>query len=595
MKPFKNIFLSLMITCTTVKGIVAQETQEIKSVYPRESNISSLRYSKLDTLNKEKILYLDLDKDDDPDIIERWWQGKRVRWFDENDDATLTDKWGDMRNDALQVDMDGDGFYDGPSDYNVKWADRDKDGIPDIQLFSRNPAMGFDWVFSKSGSIYFVIMDPHNTGLLTDIDWIDLSLSWWRYDRGPNWRTNYHGNATFLKEHAPIWSVENPKYTWENPFLFYDHDGDGLSEQSIRVADDRKFLKEERNRLEFDGIVDEAWVSYDVDNDSGRDNETDYDFTLYVAGGTGLDYKDEVHEFPDVKAPDWVLPYYRHSKWRQQTQFIYLKRENAVNRLHDAKWGRAFLTVDEDDDSHRWERVEIYYPGDPYLLKRMNKNSLIYHPQSDALGDRGEWDLDFSGKGQIYRAPWDGKIHLYGAEKGAWLVDRNRDYWAGAHPNEVASKKMPESVEEVIQYSDTDGDGFFDEISYDYDGDKVVERRDSLLKLGLDDTTKLMAVKNLGWKGLKDENAKASNKSWQEAQRFFTTAFKYGFVDEEIISLSKASSVQEKYEKAFWLKEKLIRKLLAIAPQEIHPALLKAYYSNDQASMEQAMKQLNRL
>lgn len=568
----------------------AQESKT--SVYPRETNVTSLTHSALKLDEQNKILYKDLDKYGDPDIIELWWKEKRVRWFDENDDATFNDTWGDMRNDALQVDMDDDGFYDGPGDYNVKWADRDKDGIPDIQIFSRNPEVGYDWVFGKSGSIYFVMIDPDNTGLLTDIEWNDLSVSWTRFDRGPNWRTNYHGNATFLKEHAPIWSVENPEFSWENPFLFYDFDDDGLSEMSIRVADNRKFDKNDRNKLSFDGIVDEAWVSYDLDNDTGRDNEMDYDMTLYVAGAPGLDYKDQVHNFPEVKAPDWVMPYYRHAAWRQQTEFIYLHRKGAVNRLFSATWARAFLTVDEDDDSHRWERVEIYYPGDPYILERMNKNSPIYHPQSDALGDRGEWDTDFSGKAKLYQTDWDGKIHLLGAEKGVWTVDINRAYWAGAHPNEIASTKMPEKVEEVIQYLDTNNNGFFDKISYDYNGDGQPNRIDSLLELGINDISKIVDVTELSWDQLRLYNSETANENWKKAQLLFRTVFRYGLVDSEIIKLSKASSVQEKYENAYWLKERIIRKILVVAPEKNHKEFLKAYYESDHATIEKLIMDL---
>lgn len=589
----KIVLMAIGVLLFPINMDAQEERQNKRSVYPRETDVNSPRHSALDSLNRGKIIYVDIDGDGDPDLIESWWNGKRLRWFDENDDAKTDEVWGDMRNDALQVDMDGDGFYDGPSDYNVKWVDRDDDGISDMQLFSRNPNTETDWVFGESGAIYFVMLDPDNTSLLTDIDWNDLSVSWTRYDRGPNWRTNYHGNATFLKEHAPIWAVENPKYSWENPFMFFDHDGDGLSEQSIRVADNREFLKEDRNRLRFDGIVDEAWVSYDLDNDSGRDNEMDYDLTLYVAGAPGLNYKDQKHDFPQAKAPDWVLPYYRHGAWRQQTEFIYLKREGAVNRLYSAQWARAYLIVDEDDDSHRWERVEIYYPGDPYLLERGNKNSPIYHPQSDALGDRGEWDIDFSGGAKLYRAAWDGKIHLFGAEKGIWTVDMNREYWAGAHPNEISSTKMPKQVEEVIQYEDTNANGYFDKITYDYDGDKNPERVDSLLDLGIEEEGPLVDVADASWENLRELNAADANSNWQRAQRMFTTAMRYGFVDEEAVNLSKASSVQEKYIKAFWLKETLLRKFLEIAPSEMHKTLLQAYYSNNQAQMEQAIEKIS--
>ena len=561
---------------------------------PSETDLQSPRHSALGEQPHDNILRTDLDRDGDPDILERWWNGKRVRWFDENDDASAADVWGDMVSDALQVDVDGDGFYDGPADYCVKWADTDRDGIPDVQVFNKNPHGTSKTVFASSGAIWYVTIDPDNTGRLVDIKWSDLSTSWTRWDTPGNWRPNYHGNATFLKEHAPIWSVENPEYSWENPFMFFDPDSDGLSEISIRVADNRQFFGEGNNQLRFDGIVDEAWVSFDLDNDTGRDNEMDYDLTLHVNGAPGLDYSDQVHEYPALCAPDWVLPYYRHSEWRQQTRFVYLKREGAVGRLFGAEWKHAYLTVDEDDDSHRWERVELYYPGDPYVLRRQGKrgDSMIWHPQSDTLGDRGEWDTDFSGKAKLYRAEWDGKIHLLGAETGAWTVDRNREFWGGAHPNGRASTKVATKVGEVVQYRDSDGNGFFDTIIYDYDGDKIPDRTDNLLELGLSDKGSILDVTSNDWNALRRENAEAANRAWGHAQRLYRLAFRYGFVEEDALALSKASSVQEKYEHAYWLREIIIRHVLAEAPPALHPRLLKAYYSNNMNAMEACLRSM---
>lgn len=565
----------LYIGVLLVGGLIAK-TAENKNIIPDRDTKTVTLLKECDT---DEILRIDLDGDGDPDILERWWNGKRVRWFDENDDMTSDAVWGDMVFDALQVDFDGDGSYDGPRDYNVKWADTDGDRIPDVQVFNSNPVSDTD-VFANTG-VYYVTIDPNNTGLLMDIDWNDLSYTWTRYQKGPNWNCNYHGNATFLKEHAPVWAVENPEYSWENPFLFYDPDGDGCSEISVRVADDRRFMDAAKTRLRYDGTVDEAWVSYDLDNDTGRDNEMDYDMTLYAGGKPGLDYHDDIHDYPALKAPDWVLPYYRHPQWRQQTRFIYIGRDNAVTRLFSATWQKAYLTVDEDDDSHRWERVELYYPGDPYNLKRRDNNSLIFHPQSDSLGDRGEWDTDFSGKAKLYRAAWDGKIHLYGAERGAWLVDRDRTYWGGAHPNGVSSTKVAQKVEEVIQYEDTDGNGYLDRIVFDYDGNGQADRTDSLIELGIDDRGERIDVTRMSYDELRQENAEAIRKTWSQAQQLYRLAFRYGLADQEAHRLSKASSIAEKQDKDFWLKETILRKLLAESKPETHSRILKAYYSGD--------------
>lgn len=574
--------------------LLAAGTGFAAPVCPRETDEQSLRHSRLNPADETEIRWVDVDQDGDPDILECWWKGKRVRWFDENDDAARGDVWGDMVHDSMQVDADGDGFYDGPTDYCVKWADSDDDGVPDIQAFNRNPKAGVDSVFGRSGAVWFVAIDPDNTGMFNDISWDDLSVSWFRLDRGPNWLANYHGNATFLKEHAPIWSVETPEYSWENPFLFYDPDCDGLSEMSIRVADDRRFVGDGETCLRFDGIIDEAWVSYDLDNDTGCDNEKDFDLTLYAGGAPGLDYSDQRHEFPQLCAPDWVLPYYRYPEWRQQTRFVYLNRGGAVARLFGAQWERAYLTVDEDDDDHRWERVELYYPGDPYYLKHQDQKSMIRHPQSDTLGDRGEWDEDFSGGAKLYRAEWDGKIHLLGAERGAWTVDCDREFWGGQQDNKVASPQKATRVGEVIQYRDSDGNGYLDTIIYDYDGDAVPDRIDALLELGVDDEGTVIDVGSNDWNALRIENAAAANRSWRQAQRLFRLAFRYGFADEESFRLCKASSVQEKQNNAFWLREAIIRRLLEDLPEKQHAALLKACYRHDQRAMERIMQRWSR-
>jgi hypothetical protein len=590
--------MKTLLTVTQAFVWMAVSLVSAQSVCPHETDRNSLRYSKLGGTPHEKILYTDLDGDGDPDMIERWWNGKRVRWFDENDDATGSDVWGDMVSDSLQVDGNGDGFYDGPGDYCAKWADSDGDGVPDVQVYNKNPKASSKNVVN-GGGVYFVAIDPDNTGRLMDIEWSDLSATFTRVengpnDRGPNWRSGYHGNMTFLKEHAQVWSIVDSRYSWENPFHFFDPDGDGCSEVSVRVSDER--IAAGNNRLRFDGIVEEAWVSYDLDNDTGRDNQTDYDLTLYVGGSPGVDYNDQVQEFPGLRAPEWVLPYYRYPEWRTQTRFVYLNRDGAVARLFGAQWARAYLTVDEDDDDHRWERVELYYPGDPYNLQRKGKKgeSMLWHPQSDSLGDRGEWDEDFSGQARLYRAAWDGKIHLLGAERGAWTVDRNREFWGATCDNGVSSTVTATRVSEVIQYRDSDGNGYLDTIIYDYNGDQVPERTDSLLELGVDDTGILLNVGSSDWNALRCENVESANRSWKQAQRFYCAAFRHGFVDEEIYRLSRATSVQEKYENAFWMKESILRKLLAAAvSEEQRSGLLKSYYMNRAEDVERILRDMN--
>ena len=141
---------------------------------------------------------------------------------------------------------------------------------------------------------------------------------------------------------------------------------------------------------------------------------------------------------------------------------------------------------DEDDDCHRWERVEFYDPKDPFLIGS-HKGGLDHNPQADAVGDRGEWDLDFSGKGNLYISPLDGKIHLAGAETGYWRIDQNTLYyqgwqgWRGPNIQPEDTDPVEPSTFATVRYRDTDDNGFFDEISYDMDGDQTFEQVNSLL------------------------------------------------------------------------------------------------------------------
>jgi len=60
-----------------------------------------------------------------------------------NGDMLPTDTRGDQVADVLQVDKNGDGLYDGPTDINVKWADNDGDGQADLQAWvTQSPEWG---------------------------------------------------------------------------------------------------------------------------------------------------------------------------------------------------------------------------------------------------------------------------------------------------------------------------------------------------------------------------------------------------------------------------------------------------------------------
>ena len=98
------------------------------------------------TTPSDEIVRVDINGDGKPDILERWWNGKRVRWLDENGDMMRTDTRGDQVADVMQIDKNGDGIYDTALDINIKWADNDGDGRADLQAFA---TQGREWANGK--------------------------------------------------------------------------------------------------------------------------------------------------------------------------------------------------------------------------------------------------------------------------------------------------------------------------------------------------------------------------------------------------------------------------------------------------------------
>jgi hypothetical protein len=264
--------------------------------------------------------------------------------------------------------------------------------------------------------------------------------------------------------------------------------------------------------------------------------------------------------------------------------------------MYKVKWGSCWLVFDEDDDDHRWERVEMYYPTkDPYSVKRWragakrDEGSLGGHPQADSLGDRGEWDQDNSGRGKLYVGRWDKKLHLFGAESGAWTVDYGGKYW-GAGPVQTggSSKENAPKVEELVQYKDTDGNGYFDTITVDYDGDQTVDLTINLLDYKTEqnphpDVADLHDPAQLKWQGLHELYGKISAESFDDALKIYRAAWKKGLCDKELDDLAIASSTAEKFDHGYWLKEKIFRKLdvMLAKDQPRRDQLRRSYFLGD--------------
>jgi hypothetical protein len=553
-----------------------------------QQNIPDLRRTSLKAASpSDEIVRVDVNHDGRPDILERWWNGKRVRWLDENNDMLPTDTRGDQVGDVLQVDKNGDGLYDGPLDMNIKWADNDGDGRADLEAFvTQSPEWGPD-KWSAAEAHWMVYIDVEKDGVLGWLDWtkFDFANDNWGYTGTTDWLPDYNGNSIFLKVHRPPQSLPDPSLNWENPFAFFDYDGDGVSEMAMRWLDPVPALDKDQTKLS--GVLSEAFVTFDLDNDSTKGNETDYDMSLRGAGGPGIPYQTFVHKFPALRGNPKFDQCFQWNNWRRIDELKYMPHEKSYDSFFTAGFKTIYFVFDEDDDDHRWERVEMYYPmhgfGGPkdidiYSTKRWRqgnyaqqamvaegeKPGLDGHPQSDSLGDRGEFDEDNSGGGKLYVGVFDRKLHLAGAEWGAWTVDKNAEYHGGVKT--PSPKPLAPAVEEVVKYTDTDNNGFLDTVEYDYDGDRKVDFKFSLLDYKgaaqpHPDVVALIDTHKEGWKGLSSIFTSISNQSFQEALTVYRAAWRRGLTTPEIDKLASAGAIGERYDHGYWLKEKVFRQI----------------------------------
>lgn len=535
-----------------------------------------------------EVLHIDMDHDGKPDLLERWWNGKRVRWIDESGKMRADDLRGDLVNGAMQVDMDNDGNYDGPDDMNIRWCDTNNDGIPDVQAVVINP---HEWGTTKEAQtghpVWMIWINHDKRGVLGWINWQKFDFACWDFTGADNWLPNYHGNNDFVKTHSPAFAFADPRINWENPFSFYDEDGDGVSEMVMRWCAP---IAVKEGKVAIPASVNTAFLAYDLDNNSGYGNESSYDMTLAV-GGNGVPINKMVHPLPNFIGNPKFDPCFMHNEWRRVSELIYMDRNRGYDAFFNTKWKYIYLTFDEDGDDHRWERVESLYPttnyrtnGSPvdlYSTARFkNKEGLTAGIdgafQSDTRGDRGDFDMDGSGGGKVYISPLDGKLHLYGAEWGGWTVDRNAEFHGGG--GEPSHKPEAKEVGEVVKYTDTDGDGFYDTIEYDYNGDHKIDLKVCLLNYKADGVnyqkTTLFEPRKLGYNGMHELFNTMATQTWLEALAVYRAAWKRDLTSPEMDKIAASSSLRQRYINAYWIKEDILRAVSTQINNRIktHPA-----------------------
>ncbi|UZR97309.1 hypothetical protein [Chondrinema litorale] len=544
-----------------------------------------------------KIIYEDLDNDGDPDILKTTlYSDIPVMWIDDDDDMKEGDLEGDTDSDCLLIDKNRDGKYAQAKDMIIDWGDEDKDGKADIQVYVDYGEL------NQTGwgpGHYMIVVDTDNDQTFSYIDWEHLEIKAWDHNRNSSFFEDYSGKSLFLKIHTSTFNMNDVRMNWENPFLFYDPDNDNLTEYAIRFCDspirERKVeshsedgnIPDEDRAVELTGKINWVSMAYDMDNDNAPGNEFDYDMTIHFSG-EGFPYKDQVHKFNSLVGLAGTEKYFYDPRWRQNNTLLYPDHEAAYDLVFDrGKWDFCWFTFDEDDDCERWERVEMYQPKDLFKIG-MRNGGLDDNGQADASGDRGEWDADNSGKGNLYVSSFDGRLHLYGAEWGAWRIDQEAKYyqgWGGLYDGTQKRKQNEPEVYPTIKYEDADKNGFIDKISYDMDGDTIFEKTISLAELDIEDKHEVIDISKMKYADYQKLHTKVADGIWQTANDAVNVAKAKNLNTDWYQFLMHPKSIREKYHNGFWLNFYVYQDMLKYAAVKADKKYIqqieKAYHSGN--------------
>ena len=310
----------------------------------------------------QKPTYIDLDNDGDPDVLRTVTaNGFPVQWIDDDDDMQEGDLEGDIDNDCLMIDRNKDGQYGGYGDLIVDWVGADDAGNPAMQVVVDNIPEA-DRMRTGNGH-YMWVIDTDKDNVFNYIDWNTFTLRCWIHNGMADFYEDYNGKSTFLKIHSSTERVNDVRMNWENPFLFYDPDNDGLTEIAIRFCDSPKIVKDEKQANSvLSGKIDWVSISMDADNDNAPGNEFDFDMTIHFTG-PGFSYENQRHVNKNLRGLPEADQFFLDARWRQLPELLYPDHDAAWNLVfQQGKWDKAWFTYDEDDDCNRWERVELYQP-----------------------------------------------------------------------------------------------------------------------------------------------------------------------------------------------------------------------------------------
>ena len=373
-----------------------------------------------------------------------------VRAIDE--DGDMGEGEPDRDSDLYVVDWKGDGVVDAVVDYTDHDGDQDLDEMG-MYFYQRPRGDG------KPGLRIWWGRDDGDDNLL----WNENAYRY--YQRPGQEFSHFNGDETFF---AYIIHPGEKQWTpfFENPFLFWDHDGDGASEEVMRVSGGGN------------DVVHSLRWSFDADNSATRDNPRDYDVSIsaLAPGWTPEDSwpkpNDDGTTRPARNNFDSTLKFSDDYAERIVIRGIptgpMLHRDKAAGLMRPITWARVLFTWVENDQNIAWNR------GEGESSERwegvLNQRSDYPRFQMPAVGgpsvgpfnNRNELLMAPSGPNQYYFNPADGRVHIR-------CIDTDYRAWTDVDYN------LDNKTDMFYEFFDTNRDGYFDRVTIDADGDGEVD------------------------------------------------------------------------------------------------------------------------
>ncbi|MEN6589709.1 MAG: DUF4861 family protein [Proteiniphilum sp.] len=384
--------------------------------------------------------YVDRDGDGKPeevwfiDIEPRHTEAKKpilVKVVDENGNLE-TGKEPEKYGDLWIADWHADGLVDAV----IGYRDLDGDGDLDVMEWFTYGKKG--WRVPFDGLRALVSTDDGDDNLLDyDMDYVYYQIPCQNH-------SHFGGNESFVVYYL---NPEQDKWIphFENPFLFYDFDNDGISEEVIRVEGKEELVKSLR------------W-SFNVNPIAGKQRDFDVSVSACAKGWT--QDKDRESDFTMYLPEEQT----EHFMIRGIPTGPVLKRSTARNYLQTVTWERVLMTWNENnlniafndpkDTIERWEGVINAASTDSgYVMPRIGA------PDCGPFNKRYELVLKPAGPNEFYFNPADHRAHIKNSDRSWIKVDYDFDI----------------KTDMTYLWVDTDKDGIVDRVDIDTDGDGITD------------------------------------------------------------------------------------------------------------------------